>query len=237
MSQPVYQIVGDDCQVLNCTVREGDEWVCEPGTMMHKSPSVRTDAGCGGCGEACGRYCSGESAFKVTYTNRGQEVGYLGLTPNFPAKIIPLDLSEMDGFHCRQGYYMCHFGDVHVSITCDTNCLSCCCGGTGEMVMQKMTGTGTAFVNAGGTILTKNLAEGESLQCDSASVIGWQAGVNHTVKTTGGCLTMCCSGEGMFNTLLTGPGMIMLMSFSVERYKECLVPLRPKKKPGAVGGE
>jgi uncharacterized protein (AIM24 family) len=118
---PVYQIVGDDCQVLNATVREGDEWVCEPGTMMHKSPSVRTDAGCGGCGEACSRKCSGESAFKVTYRNRGPTDGYLGLTPNFPAKIIPLDLSEMGSFHCRQGYYMCHYGDVNVSITCDTN--------------------------------------------------------------------------------------------------------------------
>jgi uncharacterized protein (AIM24 family) len=99
--------------------------------------------------------------------------------------------------------------------------------------MQKMSGTGTAFVNAGGTILTKKLMQGESIQCDSASVIGWQHGVGHTVKTTGGCITMCCSGEGMFNTLLAGPGLVMLMSFSAERYRECLIPKRPAKKAAA----
>ena len=91
--------------------------------------------------------------------------------------------------------------------------------------MQKISGKGTAFVNAGGTILTKKLMHGESIQVDSESVIGWQDGVGHTVKRAGGCLTMCCSGEGMFNTLLTGPGLVMLMSFGVERYKECLMPV------------
>jgi hypothetical protein len=41
---------------------------------------------------------------------------------------------------------------------------------------------------------------------------------------------MCCSGEGMFNTLLAGPGLVMPMSVTAERYRECLIPKWPAKK-------
>jgi uncharacterized protein (AIM24 family) len=59
-------------------------------------------------------------------------------------------------------------------------------------------------MNASGTVLTKTLAEGETILVDTDSVVGFQESVKMGVKSTGGCCNCCCGGEGMFNTALTG---------------------------------
>jgi uncharacterized protein (AIM24 family) len=62
---------------------------------MFMHPSMTTDVEltlCSkeGCGEGWSRICGGESCVKVFLRNSSGEEGYVGITPNFPAKIIPL---------------------------------------------------------------------------------------------------------------------------------------------------
>ena len=123
---------------------------------------------------------------------------------------------------------MANVGDVNVSYSADCNCARVCCAGQG-LIRMFLKGSGTAFIEGHGSIMTKTLAAGEKLVVDQQSVLAWAETVNLNFRRAGGCCTMCCSGEGMFNTLLTGPGLVMLMSFGVERYKECLMPVPAQK--------
>jgi hypothetical protein len=45
-------------------------------------------------------------------------------------------------------------GQVKVAADCDCNCCSCCCGGMG-FIRQRAEGSGTLFLNAGGTVVQK----------------------------------------------------------------------------------
>lgn len=155
---------------------------------------------------------------------------FIGLTPDFPAKVVPINLGEVGGkMITKGGAYMANTGDVRISVDCDCNCCTCCFGGMG-MVRQSAIGTGTLFVAAGGTVLTKTLGQNESMIIDTDSIVGYQEGVKFSIKRAGGCCTICCGGEGMFNTKVTGPGLIVVQSMSFEKYRLALAPPPPKKK-------
>ena len=73
-------------------------------------------------------------------------------------------------------------------------------------------GSGTLFMTASGTVLTKVLGDGEVLLVDTDSVVGFQESVKMGIKSTGGCCNCCCGGEGLFNTALTGKCLYLQFS-------------------------
>lgn len=93
-----WNIVGNDMQVLTMTVPGGECVTTEVGSFMYMSPFMQTQVEltlCSrlGCMSGCSRICGGESCVKVFLTNDTSEKGYIGLTPNFPAKIVPVSTS------------------------------------------------------------------------------------------------------------------------------------------------
>lgn len=152
---------------------------------------------------------------------------FVGLTPAFPAKVVPVDLSTVGGkIITKSGAYMASTGDVRVSVDMDCNCCTCCCGGMG-LVRQSNIGNGTVFLAAGGTVLTKTLGAGESMLVDTSSLVGYQEGVKLSLAAAGGCCTLCCGGEGLFNTKVEGPGLVIVQSMSFEKYRAALAPPMP----------
>jgi len=214
-----YFINGPDCQVLTVNLQPQQILRAEPGTMMHMSTNIDTDADCQPCN--CGRICSGESCVIVEFTPKDGP-GYVGLTPNFPAKVIPVDLSQMGHITTRQSAFMAGIGQIDMNYDIDYNCLRCCCGGMG-CVRQQLSGTGTTFLAAGGTILQKNLAPGETILVDASCLLGWQDTVEFGLQSAG-CAMMCCGGEGMFYAKMTGPGLVFLESMSFAKYKKAVAP-------------
>jgi hypothetical protein len=90
-----WNIVGHDMQVLTMTVPAGEEVVTEVGSFMYMSAFMETEVELtlfskGGCTEGFNRIFGGESCVKVLLKNATGEQGYVGLTPNFPAKVIPV---------------------------------------------------------------------------------------------------------------------------------------------------
>jgi uncharacterized protein (AIM24 family) len=238
-----FQIIGDDCQVLNIETTPGQQVVCEPGCMMHMSADTHTSthlAPCCGCYQCCG----GESIFKVHYTNNGQQNGYIGLTPSYPSKIVPINLDDLGGtFYAKPGAFMCSVGGKsQVGFSLNTKCGACCWGGAGDpgccqgLMLQKISGSGFAFLTGGGTILARTLGPDEKVIVDSTSVLGWQGGVKNGIEANCGPCNCCCSGEGMFNTVLTGPGLVLMQSMSFYSLKKAVGPMvGAGKDDGGVG--
>jgi uncharacterized protein (AIM24 family) len=224
-----YTITGAESQVVSFTLKPGQRVTGEPGTMLLMSDNTSTDVKFGGCQ----RCCTGEAPCIVRFHNEAATDGFVSLTPNFPGKVIPVQLRTVGGtFISQGGAYFASTGDVSVTADCDCCSCSCCFGGMG-MIRQKSSGTGTLFMTASGTVLTKTLADGEVLLVDTNSVVGFQETVKMGVKSSGGCCNCCCGGEGLFNTRLTGPGMVVIQSMSEGKYKRAVAP--PPPPPSAVG--
>jgi len=161
---------------------------------------------------------------------------FVALTPNFPGKVVPVDLSQI-GNHliAKGGAYMAHMGKVDLVADFDCNCCKCCCGGMG-FARQSIKGDGTVFLAGCGTIVMKTLEQGESLIIDTNAIVGFQSSVKLSIKKAGGCMTMCCGGEGFFNSVLQGPGLVILQSMSFEKYRAAVAPPMDHENAGAAGG-
>jgi uncharacterized protein (AIM24 family) len=232
-----YAIIGGDCQILNVKLEPTEGVRCEPGMLMHMDPRItpNTSFAC-----SCGRACAGESQWSSTFTNKTSSPLVVGLTPNTPAKVVPIDLTTIlaggaKSLRFQQGAWMASIGKVNLSIGTQCNPCRCCCAGQGA-VSSKVTGDGTVFLEGHGTVMTKLLGAGEKLVVDQDSVLAWADTVDLNFRLAGGCCACCCAGEGMFNTVLDGGdkgGMVILQSMPFGKFKKAI--LNPGK--GQRGGK
>jgi len=222
-SGPKTQVSGADSQVLTIMLDAGETIQTEPGAMMHMSDGVEPDLGCAPncCARVC---CLGESCCIAHYNNKGAP-GYIGLTPNFPAKVISYDVSEGPMIVKKHGY-MAQLGGVNLDMDQDCCSLTCCCGALGccrqKISLAEGQTSGMAFINAGGTILEKNLAEGEEVLIDHNSIVGFQQTVKYDLVQVGNCMMCCAGGEGCFQAKMTGPGKVYMQSMSFEKFVNSL---------------
>jgi len=228
-----FQILGDDCQILNIALKPGQEVLAEPGAMCYAADKVKAHTGTGGLGSAFARSMAGESIFKVTWKNDDDREGFVGFTAPIPASIIPLNMTEFpQGILCKPDAFLCSVSlDTRVSIDIQRarSCLACCFSGM-AMVMQKVIGGSWGFLAAHGTILQKRLGAGEVVVVDTVAVVALEPTVEVDVRCVGGCTNCCCMGEGMFNTTLTGPGLIILSSMPIEKLRRHFARPPPRKK-------
>jgi uncharacterized protein (AIM24 family) len=158
-------------------------------------------------------------------TWRSGNVAYAALTPRFPtAKVVPVNLAspEVGGTLIAQsGSYMASYGDVSVQVSCDCNCARCCCGGMG-LIRQKLQGRGTVFLASTGTMVQKVLQPGEIILVDTHCVLAYADTCKLDIKRTGGVLGMMGGGQGIFNTSLTGPGLVIVQSMNEFVFKQAL---------------
>ena len=223
-----WAISGKDMQILTSTVPPGGEFITEVGSMVFMHPGMETKVDltlCGpaGFGEGCNRVCGGESCVKVYLTNPTGEEGYVGVTPNFPAKVIPIkfgaNVPADSNLIARQGAFMSELGGIDVGCDLDCNFLTCCCSGLGSC-RQKITGPdkSIAFLNAGGTIVHRNLQDGERIIVDSRSLLAFEEDVGLGVAFNGRCCTCFFGGEGCCSTTLTGPGQVYMQSMTFTKF-------------------
>lgn len=218
-----YAIAGHESQVLTIQLNQaGDSCKGEPGTMMYLSSGVSQSTTCDGC---CERMCSGESCCVMHFTKDSDgSPSYCALTPNFPtSKVIPIDMKAVGGtLICQQGAFMASSGDVHVRMSLDCNFMRCCCGGLG-MVRQKLEGTGTVFLTGTGTMVQKVLAQNETILVDTNCLMAFAGSCHMDLRRAGGVMGMIGGGEGIFNTTITGPGLVVVQSMNEITFKQALV--------------
>jgi len=213
------QIGGSESQILHLLVKPGQAIMCEPGAMIHKQENLEMTAITGNncCMRCC---CAGESCCYTRLTNKGRVPQVLGLTPNFNAKIIPIDLNKHNGIFIKNKTYFAHdYGDLKWEFTF-AGCAKCCFGGQGCCLSQVF-GEGTLYLNAGGTIYQKLLLPGEKLRVDTQGVVAYEKSVTYGLECLS-CAVCCFAGEGFTNTVLTGPGLVILQTMSYDKLRNVI---------------
>ena len=82
--------------------------------------------------------------------------------------------------------------------------------------MQKLTGSGVAFAEIDGDRVEYELAAGQQMIVDTGNVAGFEETVSIDAQMVKGVKNIMFGGEGVFNTVLTGPGRIWLQTMPIS---------------------
>ena len=89
--------------------------------------------------------------------------------------------------------------------------------------MQKISGRGTAFIHASGTLRQVALGPADSLKIDTGCLVGMSPSVRYDIKYTGKLKTGLFGGEGMFYATVSGPGHVWMQSLPMNRLGKILM--------------
>jgi uncharacterized protein (AIM24 family) len=110
-------------------------------------------------------------------------------------------------------------------------------GGEG-FLMQKLEGDGLVFMHAGGTVVERQLVEGEELHVDTGCLVGFLPSIDFSLQQVGGVKSALFGGEGLFFARLRGPGTVWLQSLPFSRVAGRMLAAAPgSKEEGSVLGK
>lgn len=213
-----YKICGDDMQIVEIELDPGEGIRAEAGAMMYMETGIemQTSTG-GGLFSGFKRMITGESFFITTFLFNGKGKGHVAFGAPYPGKIIPLELDKLGGsFLCQKDAFLCAARGIEIEIAFTKKIGAGLFGGEG-FILQRLEGNGMAFVHAGGTIIQRELAPGETLRLDTGCLVAFSPGITYDIGFVGGFKNALFGGEGMFLAELTGPGTVYMQSLPFSR--------------------
>jgi len=218
-----YEIEGGHLPVAICYPEAGQTICCEGGAMSWMSPNMHmeTNSG-GGFGKALGRLFAGESIFLNEYTPQGGN-GMIAFASSFPGSIIPFDITPGNGIIVQKKGFLAMEKGMDISIHFQKRLGKGFFGGEG-FIMQKISGTGTAFVEIDGHCKVYELGPGEKLILDTGYLAAMSESCSMDIQAISGVKNALFGGESFFNTVVTGPGKVYVQSMPISKVAAAIDP-------------
>jgi len=208
-----YEIKGGAFPVVECRLNSGEQMITEKGSMVWMSPNMQMETKGGGLGKMFSKMLSGESMFQNIYTAKGD--GLIAFGSSFPGKIIPVSIGPGQEMIVQKSAFLAAESGVDLSIHFSKKLGAGFFGGEG-FIMQRLSGYGTAFVEIDGELIEYELQPGQQIVVDTGNVAGFSPSVQMDIRQVPGVKNMLLGGEGLFNTVLTGPGKVWLQTMPIN---------------------
>ena len=221
-----YEIEGGNLPVVICYPEAGQTLCTEKGAMSWMSPNMKmeTNSG-GGFKKAIGRLFSGESIFMNEYTPEGG-AGMIEFESTFPGSIIPYQVTPGDGLIVQKRGFLTMEKGLDLSIYFQKKLGKGLFGGEG-FIMQKITGNGLVFLEIDGHCKEYDLGVGESIIVDTGYLAAMTESCTMEVQMVKGAKNMFFGGEGLFHTVVTGPGKVVLQTMPAYAVAKAVMPYIP----------
>ncbi len=224
-----YQIIGGSFPAVKCMLQKGEAMKCEGGSMswMDRGFNMSTEGG-GGIGKALGRAFAGEKIFFNRY-ECSEPQGEIVFSSSFPGSIIPIKLEAGQSVIAQKDAFLACEESVDVAVHIHEKVGGGLFGGMG-FIMQKFTGPGTVFLEIDGGLEKYELAAGEVKVVDGPHLAIMGGGVSFRIEKIKGAKNILFSGEGLFNTVVQGPGKIWLQTMPISNVAAQIARYIPKSE-------
>ncbi len=248
-----FEIFGEEMQFVEIALDPQEACIAEAGSFMYMDPGIEmttifgdgsSDQQGGFMGALLGagkRVLTGESLFMTLFGNSGGGRQKVAFASPYPGRIIPLDLKQHEHtIICQKDAFLCAAKGVAVGIAFQKRLGAGLFGGEG-FILQKLTGDGLAFVHAGGTVVERTLAAGETMRLDTGCLVAFERQITYDIQMVKGIKTALFGGEGLFYAALTGPGKVWIQSLPFSRLASRVYAAAPqaggkRKGEGSVLG-
>jgi len=247
-----YRIIGDDMQIVEIELDPGETVIAEAGAMNYMDNGISFEAKMGDGSQpdqgvlgklmsAGKRAITGESLFMTHFRNSsGTGKQSVAFSAPYPGKVIPINLAQVGGeLICQKDAFLCAALGTEVGIAFTKRLGVGFFGGEG-FILQRLRGSGNAFVHAGGTVIKKEL-NNEMVRVDTGCLVAFTSGIQYDIQLAGNLKSMVFGGEGLFLATLSGTGTVYLQSLPFSRMADRIIRHAPaaggsRKGEGSVLG-
>nr|WP_279287637.1 AIM24 family protein [Lawsonibacter celer] len=214
--------MGEPMPVVVCNLEKDESMITEKGSMVWMTPNMQMQTGAGGVGKAFGRMFSGESIFQNTYTAREGE-GMIAFASSFPGSIRAVEITPDRPVVVQKSSFLASETGVTLSVFFQKKLGAGFFGGEG-FIMQKLSGHGIAFLEIDGSAVEYELQAGQRMIVDTGNLAMVDTSCSIDIQAVKGVKNVLFGGEGVFNTVVTGPGRIVLQTMPVSGVAAAVAP-------------
>ena len=221
-----YQIVGETLPVVICELEGGEKMINEGGSMSWMSPNMLMETTTnGGIGKAFGRMFAGEKMFQNVYTAQGGN-GLIAFASSFPGSIKAFQIVPGQEMVFQKSAFLAGEASVNLSVFFNKKFGAGLFGGEG-FIMQRVSGQGIVFAEFDGQVVEYDLQPGQQIVVDTGHLAAMTPSCNMEIRSVPGVKNMLFGGEGVFNTVITGPGRVWLQTMPISNVAGVLRPYMP----------
>lgn len=223
-----YTIEGGSLPAVIIQLNPGEVLISEAGGRTWSRGPITTEAKAeGGMGKALGRMFTGESLFLSRYTAQGP--AEIAFSSSFPGRIVARELGPGQSIICQKSAFLCATLGVELSVYFQKKLGAGLAGGEG-FIMQKITGPGLVFLEVDGYCQEYDLTAGEQLVCDTGVLAIMDETCQMDIQMVKGVKNVLFGGEGLFDTVITGPGKVYLQTMTIAKLAKLMIPYMSAKK-------
>ena len=218
-----YEIQGDNLPVVICNLDAGEKVITEGGGMAWMTPNMQMETSTGGgLGKAFGRALTGENIFQNVYTAQGGS-GMIAFASCFPGSIKAFEIGPGKEMILQKSAFLASEASVKLEVHINKKLGSGLFGGEG-FIMQKVSGQGTVFAEFDGYVVEYELAAGQQIVVDTGHLAAMDATCSMDIQQVKGVKNMLFGGEGLFNTIVSGPGKVYLQTMPISNVAGVIQP-------------
>ena len=173
------------------------------------------------------RMFSGEAMFQNIYTAQGGQ-GVIAFASSFPGSIIPFQITPGNSIVVQKRGFLAAEAGVELSVFFQKRMGAGFFGGEG-FIMQKLSGQGMAFAEIDGSVVEYDLQPGQQIIVDTGYLAAMTESCQISIQSIKGVKNVLFGGEGLFNTVITGPGKVYLQSMPISSLAQSIIPYIPSK--------
>ena len=189
---------------------------------MHMETSTNATGAANGLGKLIGRALTGEGIFQNIFTAQGGP-GMVAFSSSFPGTIMAVPITPGNDIVCQKSAFLASTDGVQLSTFFQKNLGAGLLGGEG-FIMQRVSGNGMAFLEIDGSIIEYELVQGQQMIIDQGYLATMSATCSVDVVIQKGVKNLLFSGDGLTNTIVTGPGKIGLQTMPASQVAGAIQP-------------
>ncbi|MEE0964928.1 MAG: TIGR00266 family protein [Ruminococcus bromii] len=221
-----YEIIGGNLPAVLCRLEQGEQIVCESGAMSWMDDVFTMTTNGGGIGKMFGRAFTGESLFRNVYT--AQRAGEIAFASSFPGNICAFELTGNNSIIAQRSSFLASTAGVNMSVFFQKTLGSSAFSGEG-FILQKFTGRGIVFIEIDGAAKEYKLAPGERKIMDTGHLVMMDGTCKIDIERVKGVKNALFGGEGFFNTVVTGPGRLVIQTMPIAKTAQTIITMLPRK--------
>lgn len=219
-----YEIIGGNLPAVICHMKQGEKIVCESGGMSWMDDAFTMETSGGGAAKMFGRMFSGETLFRNIYTaNRDGDIAFAS---SFPGEIIAARVTPGHPIIAQKHAFLACDPTVESSVFFQKKVGAGFFGGEG-FIMQKFEGDGIVLLEVDGSTKEYTLGAGQRMYMETGHLVIMDGTCKMDIERIKGAKNILFGGEGLFNTVVSGPGKIVLQTMPIEKTAQMLAALMP----------